>query len=104
MKNLNVNLAENFRVELQDAQKDDGDLSEGKFEELITYSEDFLTELAKDGVFPENTDIIGADFLLNIYKEAFDYIDLQHNEANIIYGFNADQELEYLRIVGAYCY
>lgn len=104
MKNLNVKLAKNFKVELRNAKKDDGDLSEEKFEELVTYSEDFLTKLAEDGIFPENTDIINISFLPDIYREAFNFIDLLHDEADIIYEFNVDRELEYLRIVGAYCY
>lgn len=105
MKNLNVRLAENFNVELESAVNDNGDLSEEKFNELISYSEKFLTDLAKKGLFLERNDIIEIEFPLELCcDEAFDFINTQQNDADIIYRFNKCQELECLRIIGAFCY
>ena len=93
MKNLNVKLAKNFKVELYGI--DANIPREDKlFDVAISYVEEFLTNLAKKNIFPETDDVICID---NNFSGQLT-LDFRIDKARFIYDFNTCAELESLRI------
>lgn len=98
MKNLNVKLAKNFKVELYEIGVNIPREDE-IFDVVISYAEKFLTNLAKKNIFPETEDIICIDD--NLSKSIFGkqlILNFRIEKAKFIYDFNNCAELESLRI------
>lgn len=93
MKNLNVKLAKNFKVELYgigaNIPREDK-----LFDVAISFAEKFLTNLAKKNIFPETDDVICID---NNFSGQLT-LNFSIDKARFIYDFNTCAELESLRI------
>ena len=95
MKNLNVKLAKNFKVELYAIGVNINIPREEKlFHETISFAEKFLTDLAKKNIFPETDDVICID---NNFSGQLT-LNFSIDKARFIYDFNTCAELESLRI------
>lgn len=95
MKNLNVKLAKNFKVELYAIGVNINIPREDKlFDVTISYVEEFLTNLAKKNIFPETDDVICID---NNFSGQLT-LNFRIDKARFIYDFNTFSELESLRI------
>ena len=95
MKNLNVKLAKNFKVELYAIGVNINIPREDKlFDVTISYVEEFLTNLAKKNIFPETDDVICID---NNFSGQLT-LNFSIDKARFIYDFNTCAELESLRI------
>ena len=91
MKNLNVKLAKNFKVELYEIDVNVNIPRESKlFHVAVSYAEEFLTNLAKKNIFPETDDVICISEQLTL--------NFRIDKARFIYDFNTCAELESLRI------
>ena len=110
MKNLNIKLAENFKFDWYTSIMYDFDfiLSDDEKDLLCSFVFDnFLTNLAKKGVFPENSEIIRIDLPREIYLDKhkdITHIDIDLEETGIIYNFNENFELKIIEIEGATIY
>ena len=93
MKNLNVKLAKNFKVELYEIGVNIP-REDKLFHVAISYAEKFLTDLAKKNIFPETDDVICID---NNFLEQL-ILNFRIDKARFIYDFNTCAELESLRI------
>ena len=109
MKNLNVNLGDNFEVILEDVEFGEN-ISEERQNLLVWCAEIFLGEFIKsvENIFPEEKDtismVITPDMLENLYSNVDVTIDLDQRNAKIVYNFNEDFELKSLTITGAFIY
>lgn len=109
MKNLNVNLGDNFEVILEDVDFGES-ISEERQDILVWCTEIFLGELikSKENVFPEEKDtisvVITPDLLPSLDSNINVTIDLDQRNAKLVYNFNDDFELKSLIITGAFIY
>ena len=98
MKNLNVELAKNFKVELY-AIDVNIPIEDERVKVAISSAEKFLTNLAKKNIFPETEDTIGIN--CNLSESSFSeqmVFSFRMNEAKLKYYFNNLAELESLVI------
>ena len=93
MKNLNVKLAKNFKVELYEIGVNIP-REDKLFDVARSYVEEFLTNLAKKNIFPETDDVICID---NNFSGQLT-LNFRIDKARFIYDFNTCAELESLRI------
>lgn len=109
MKNLNVNLGDNFEVILEDVEFGEN-ISEERQNLLVWCAEIFLGELIKlvENIFPEEKDtismVVTPDMLENLDSNVDVTIDLDQRNAKIVYNFNEDFNLKSLTIIGAFIY
>ena len=107
MKNLNVNLGDNFEVILEDVEFGEN-ISEECQNLLVWCAEIFLGEFIKsvENIFPEEKDtismVVTPDMLENSNVDVT--IDLDQRNAKIVYNFNEYFELKSLIITGAFIY
>lgn len=94
MKNLNVKLAKNFKVELYGIGGTNIPREDKLFDVAISFAEKFLTDLAKKNIFPETDDVICID---NNFSGQLT-LNFSIDKARFIYDFNTCAELESLRI------
>lgn len=80
-------------------------LSDEEKDQLCSFVFDnFLTNLAEKGIFPENSEIIRVDLPQEIYlgkHKDITYIDIDLEDTGIIYNFNKNFELKSIEIEGA---
>ena len=109
MKNLNVNLGDNFEVILEDVEFGEN-ISEERQNFLVWSAEIFLGEFIKsvENIFPEEKDtismVVTPDMLENLDSNVDVTIDLDQRNAKIVYNFNEYFELKSLIITGAFIY
>ena len=109
MKNLNVNLGDNFEVILEDVKFGEN-ISEERQNFLVWCAEIFLGEFIKsvENIFPEEKDtismVVTPDMLENLDSNVDVTIDLDQRNAKIVYNFNEYFELKSLIITGAFIY
>ena len=109
MKNLNVNLGDNFEVILEDVEFGEN-ISEERQNFLVWCTEIFLGEFIKsvENIFPEEKDtismVVTPDMLENLDSNVDVTIDLDQRNAKIVYNFNEYFELKSLIITGAFIY
>lgn len=109
MKNLNVNLGDNFEVILEDV-----DFGESISEEcqsiVVLCAEVFLEEFIKsvENIFPEEKDtisiVVTQNMLSDLDPDVNVTIDLDQRNAKLIYKFNDKFELDSLTITRAFIY
>lgn len=109
MKNLNVNLGDNFEVILEDVDFGES-ISEERQSIVVLCAEVFLEEFIKsvENIFPEEKDtisiVVTQNMLSDLDPDVNVTIDLDQRNAKLIYKFNDKFELDSLTITRAFIY